>query len=118
MNVKQEIFNVVYSGMKAQDFARSYSNGECMYRGRNGMKCGVGHCIPDEHYSTGMEFEDASHPLIVEAVCARFGLQEDEYPFSLLSDIQTVHDDEDFDTMQERLENLARDYGLTIPSED
>lgn len=33
----------------------AYSNSSCMYRGDNGLRCAVGHCIKDEFYTPATE---------------------------------------------------------------
>lgn len=56
---KQEIFNIVYNGLKAQGFVKSVL-GEikrCAYRGDNDCKCAFGHLIPDEVYDKTLEDE-------------------------------------------------------------
>lgn len=45
---KQAMFNAAYIGLAGQGFERSFVEGEgCMYRGRDGKKCAIGHCLPD-----------------------------------------------------------------------
>lgn len=40
--------------------------GNCMYRGPNGLKCAIGHLIPDELYSP--EMEGMSARMVIEGV--------------------------------------------------
>lgn len=52
MITKQEIFNKALFGIREQNYKRSMKNvGElheaCAYRGEGGLKCAIGHCLPD-----------------------------------------------------------------------
>ena len=44
----QEIFDKALFGIRAQNYQRSVYDYSCRYRGENGTKCAVGHCIDDE----------------------------------------------------------------------
>jgi hypothetical protein len=46
----QAVFDVAYVGMAKQGFIQSANgNFDCMYRGPHGLKCAIGHCVPDEY---------------------------------------------------------------------
>ena len=44
----QEIFDKALFGIRAQNYAPSGTSGSCQYRGQNGTKCAIGHCIDDK----------------------------------------------------------------------
>jgi len=64
MMTRQEIFDTVYLGLKAQNFERSTSRPEstspenCLYR-HGDLKCAFGHLIPDEQYDPELETKSA-----------------------------------------------------------
>lgn len=55
----QEVFDKVLFALRKQGRASirytHSQNSECAYRGHDGMKCAVGHLIPDEKYNAGLE---------------------------------------------------------------
>lgn len=55
---KQEIFNKAIRALHAQP-QKSYDEftGTCFYRGPEGIKCAIGHLIPDEEYNPKFEGE-------------------------------------------------------------
>jgi hypothetical protein len=56
--VTEQEYKILMDAAKKTDAqgARSVgSNGLCRYRGPNGLKCFVGHMIPDEEYHSGLE---------------------------------------------------------------
>lgn len=55
---KQQLFDAAYLGLAKQGFKRSMNPDEpalCAYRGLGGLKCAIGHAIPDEKYQLDME---------------------------------------------------------------
>jgi len=104
---EQEIFNTVFLGLKGQGFVRSIRAGMCMYRGPNGLKCAVGHLIPDEKYEKDFEFGPLYN------VANAIGLKK----FVLfLSDLQSVHDrNPNPGLMEAELHAFAESRGLTVP---
>lgn len=51
----QQAFDKALFGIRAQGYKRSMKGIVCMYRGNNGTKCAVGHCIPDELYDPAFD---------------------------------------------------------------
>lgn len=47
---KQNMFNFVCRCLAIQQRRSADRNGDCLYRGPDGMKCAVGHCIPNGEY--------------------------------------------------------------------
>lgn len=74
------------------------SHGNCAYRGVNGVKCGIGHIIPDSVYRSGMDDPDSEDNSIA-GILTRFKshLKLDDVNInsdhlSFLADIQNSHD--------------------------
>jgi hypothetical protein len=51
----QEVFNIVSIHLLTQGQMSLNANGDCAYRGENGLMCAAGILIPDEAYRPGME---------------------------------------------------------------
>lgn len=62
----------------------------CAYRGEDGAKCMIGHCIDDEHYDPIFEGNSVIHAK--EALEASTGLTFNELEMSLLEAAQGAHD--------------------------
>lgn len=111
----QQVFDDAYRGLAAQGFERSAEDdgagSTCLYRGPEGRRCAVGHCIPDDLYR---EAYDAV--LTLEQVASRvkvFG----RIRFDDLRDLQRAHDSGfQPDLMKLNLADFANAHGLTIPS--
>lgn len=113
MTPNQKLFNDAYLGLKAQGFARSH-DGMCLYRGPNGTKCAIGHCIPDDDYRERFEGEgintcdDLAH--LMRSLYGDVGLK-------FMINLQNAHDQaftpED---MQKMLAAIAFEYELEIPA--
>jgi len=81
---RQEIFDLAWNGLKAQGFGKSRVPGKarCLYRGPDGLKCAIGHCIPDGNYrkkfDRGMELGGVLHAARISDADYDFarGLQE------------------------------------------
>jgi hypothetical protein len=122
----QEIFNIVYQGLKSQDFRQSVGtdiNRTCLYRGPNNTKCAFGHLIPDDVYDKRLE-ERSIQSLIdtkqdfKEQLSGFFEWlsQFSEDHLFLLRILQYAHDCYvDPSSMQKRLKEIAERYNLTIP---
>ena len=60
MPTRQETFDTVARALVKQGQPALNPGGWCSYRGVGGMRCAVGHLIPDELYSRNMEHVGAS----------------------------------------------------------
>jgi tRNA(Met) C34 N-acetyltransferase TmcA len=114
MLTKQEIFNKAYAGLKAQGFQRAVRDAGplaiCQYRGRNGLKCAIGHLIPDENYCPTLEGKGAE--LLVVREAANIPL---DVPISFLVDLQTCHDaGSSPEAMKRSLTVFSHQYNLKI----
>lgn len=112
----QELFDKVAihlltQGQKAQD-----SFGQCFYRTPEGLKCAVGVCIDDEHYSP--EFEGTSvgaetrNELALSKALIASGVRRDQ--FRLLQRLQVVHDACESPYWALQLADVAAEFGLTF----
>lgn len=109
------MFDTAYLGLKSQGFEKSYNpeGGICRYRTSHGLKCAIGHCIPDELYEE--RFESKSTKWIKELLDKKSSLFCD-IEYSFIHQLQKCHDlSEDSAEIQKRLENFARSKDLTIP---
>lgn len=60
----QKIYNTAMSGLSAQGFQRAVGEPEfCRYRAESGLKCALGHCIPDEDYDPLLDRDEAFWPV-------------------------------------------------------
>lgn len=117
----QQVFDDAYTGLASQGFRRSIGDKDigagCAYRGVSGLRCAIGHCIPDSKYHAELEgytptssSEDhpEGHPIF-----------RDLFPtvdcFDLL-ELQECHDyARSARSMQKKLEAFAESHGLAIP---
>lgn len=112
---RQEIFDIAYQGLAAQEFKQSKGGVGCAYRGYGGLKCAVGHLIEDANYHEDLEGIAADAPEVMRA--ARMS----DNHCQLLADMQGAHDGGDLnfivspDEMKERLSKVAAKHGLTVP---
>lgn len=110
---KQSLFDQAYRGLAAQGWKKSLDvDGGCVYRGLEGRRCAVGHCISDEEYTIQMEEIGGI------AAVTRRGYLKRLVPFSLfLEALQVAHDRAyEGDEMRELFEKLANIHGLSVPN--
>ena len=114
----QEIYDTVARALLAQGRPSICKYGRCLYRGPDGLKCAIGHLIPDENYDPKFEglgidnfFYDDVHG---------FGFNKKDK--NLLVDLQLAHDDTNhWQTNEEwrqiwkdRMLSVAKDFDLDI----
>ena len=113
---RQEIFNIVYSGLKSQDFQRSHLKEDgCLYNGPNNTHCAMGWLLHHLSIDTGN----------IEGKCVSktlWSMLDLDYPGkelnTFLSTLQSAHDDSDNPKdMESRLGRLAAKYGVEVPKE-
>lgn len=110
----QEIFNIVWNGLKSQGFEQSMMNhylwGEtCAYRGDNGCKCAAGWLIPDEEYDFRREGSGiADYPWFKDNF--------DHNELHIIGELQIIHDRCDVPkVLEKQLIDFAKQNDLTIP---
>jgi hypothetical protein len=105
---KQEVFDKVKKHLLTQNKKSLNDYGSCMYRTSNGLKCAIGCLIPDDKYHLRIE-----HRGIDELLKSSFlNLEElldikDKEDFSLLKELQMLHDNTDVEDWKEELKLLA-----------
>lgn len=107
----QEIFSTAFIGLRNQGFERSMAFGGCMYRGEGGLKCAIGHCIPDEKYTFDLEGAAADIPMIMKAIGA-----DNKIALPVI-ELQEAHDNgSNPRRMEILLREFAEQYGLEVPA--
>jgi len=94
MKLKQEIFAKAAAGLASQNWERSLSCNICSYRGPLGLKCAIGHLIPDDRYSADIENKTVFHKVVAEAIpeLDRFAGTVPLALAQFLRDLQHAHD--------------------------
>jgi hypothetical protein len=112
---KQEAFDRMVRGLRDQGWRKStFPDGRCAYRGEGGLKCAIGHLIPDEKYTSNMDNAWSPYGVLCEVKIS----VEDQRPWSFLSDCQNAHDDaHNRLDMHQRLQAVAAEYSLTFPTD-
>lgn len=117
----QEMFDTAYLKIIQQGQKCTAHNGGCKYRGPSGLKCAIGHMIPDD---LAKAWDDRTNSSILHIRdTPKFPvpdfLKENR---TLASEIQQAHDyGGDYDHSEfvkgfkERMAQVAKDYKLTIP---
>jgi hypothetical protein len=123
---RQEIFNVVWTGLKAQGFQQSLNDGgsECAYRAPDGCKCAFGHLIPDELYDNKIEgsavgiFVQRYYKNIIPKLCDWFMETFDPEDLDFIRELQKIHDYvASPEQMEKELRRYARENRLDIPND-
>lgn len=120
---RQEIFNTVYTGLRAQGFEPSIvMDDACAYRGQEGRKCAIGFLIPDDRYSEDLE---GCNPWTLESAgyfSSKFGKidadpEKKAEDVFFLNQLQSLHDSSVIykDSMRNDFEDFAKKNNLTIP---
>lgn len=117
MHTRQELFNMAYIGLTSQMWNQSFVQGQgCSYRDHeNGLKCAVGHMIPDDRYDSAFEGSTVRFGSMSEEIRKAAGISDEDSKFA--AKMQSIHDDV-YTTplqMKERFETLAVQYDLKIP---
>lgn len=124
---RQEMFDKAVRGLHAQGYRRAVVRDDeggtaCRYRAHGGLRCAVGHLIPDELYkrsfngcalpaAAGGDLSGFPRALLaaLDAICSR-----DQWPF--LKELQRCHDNSETpEEVRERLANFAKRHRLTFP---
>ncbi len=112
LKTRQELFTLAWNGLKDQGFQPSLmaSGDDCAYRGKDGRKCALGHCMTDEAYKPSMEGLGAYSPIIMSAC----GISDADSYFA--DCLQICHDTASGPEHMERsLRDFARGQGLSVP---
>ena len=117
----QTALNEAAAGLMKQGRRSMNAAGDCLYRGPNGLRCGIGLILPDELYDDGLE----GKPVVV--IISRPEISEYFRGVStdVLIAIQNTHDlagqvhvdggDEWRRVIARQLRDVAEDYRLSVP---
>ena len=108
---KQEVFDKVSSSLLAQNAKSKSFISRCAYRGDDGMKCGIGFLIADEHYDNSFENKPVTNDGVKAALYAS-GVDYCKMSI-LLQELQETHDRFTTESWKPQLRVLAKDQGLT-----
>lgn len=116
----QEIFNKALFGIREQNYKQSDNRDSCAYRGNNGTKCAVGHCIDDATAERWDALGDSSIRSIFHHSPEEYSKVFDNEQLPLLADLQAVHDTT-LDPLsfafgqaefEQEMKNIARGFNL------
>ena len=108
----QTLFDTVVIALRKQVLPSKNEEGFCLYRGPHGLKCAVGHLIPDEMYMEEMEDVVASHlPERYSEIEELF----DDCSMDLIDALQEIHDECHPKKWEEEWKTVAQDYNLIMP---
>lgn len=131
LQILQTLFSNAYIGLKRQDWQKAVDDGSCKYKIRN-LKCGIGHSIHEENYTESIEGKpvyvalqrdvecnikyDGGEQPVFKALNIEH-LNKDKIFGRILGKLQSCHDSLD-GSVQNRFEEFADKYELTIPDDD
>jgi hypothetical protein len=110
----QEVFNRVWERAKDNRCANG-PDGGCMYRNPDGLKCFIGHLIPDELYEAEMEGRTVRR-LLEEYPNTFLALGLTGANLPLMQALQNVHDYRYPEMWERELRQIAIVYSLTVPA--
>lgn len=129
--IQQDLFNQAYNGLRNQNWQRSINvvndTESCRYRSETGLKCAVGHCIPDNLYKKDV-YEGRSFVIPFYDNCIQLTtgdcVKPGEYCRAervlleeFLSCIQFAHDlNNDPNNVKREMDHIADIYKLEIPA--
>lgn len=132
MSNKQELFNQSVLGVYSQGKpSRDPVTLDCQYRGPDGLKCAVGHILPDEAYNSRLEGNTVWNDTVIGALGLK--MSEDKDTLFMLQELQRLHDcqtlvgdepseaeisqyQDDFKTYwAEGCKVIAQKYGVQMP---
>jgi hypothetical protein len=120
----QDAYDKVLKAIRKQKYIRSNdnSNGVCVYRGPDGLRCAAGHLIPNSLYYKGMEGKRVGKLMASYPEIAKYFKNVDG---DLLGDLQMAHDirlSSEGNSLgwETKMKEIAKDYNLvyTEPSKE
>ena len=106
----QEIFDFVWTKLYEQG-EQSIERCDCRYRTTGGLKCAVGHLIPDDLYEENMEGRT------VRVISEHYSLPSDvfnRYNEGFLNELQAAHDSAGTINFLEHLASQMRDIAVRM----
>lgn len=118
MKTVQDAFDICVNHLLTQKVkSLSWSDRDeaetCRYRGYNGLMCGIGPLIDDNHYSFTLEGRAVDNPQVI--TCLRDSGWGDicDANLNVLRDVQGVHDYSSTEKWEEALKQLAVSHNLS-----
>ncbi len=113
----QQVYDACYTGLALQGFTQSVDeDGDCMYRGEQSKKCGIGHTVPDELCNFPYGANGCSIASMLSDNTQWFELFGNIEP-AALGALQECHDmNPNPEDMKAALAKYAECMNLTIPS--
>ena len=122
----QQVFDNALFGIRQQNYVASGTDDSgfnCLYRGPGGLKCGIGHSIPDELYRESMEGKCIGSLTTDLEYRAWFGVLLRDVSLELATRLQDAHDSAahlapstnklDPGAFEVRMEGIASRFDLT-----
>lgn len=119
---RQMVFNDVWTKLFEQGGRSMLPDGRmCAYRGKDGLKCAVGHLIPDDAYRSNIEGTSAYYDEVSGLIDRKYGTVSDipDDP-DFLRELQNIHDglpdvppEEWRKEFEKQMTDFAKDYGLS-----
>lgn len=91
---KQRIIDHIKTNFKGKSVSKKANGEQCMYRGPNGKKCGVGLFIPDDKYHPDLDNAQASGGTSAYHVLTRHVEIQQHMPLNIdeMGKFQRIHD--------------------------
>lgn len=108
----QTAFNRAVQALRRQGKQSVDRGGICLYRGPDKLKCAIGHLIPDRVYDGEMENRNPFNLCEQSPYLRRLFTDCD---LTFLSELQVIHDQTMPEGWEEKWEQLALRWNLTMP---
>jgi hypothetical protein len=107
----QEAFNIMVQHLRKQGRKSVLldDHNSCAYRGADGLKCAIGALLSDNEYKA--EFEGKPVNFLLD-----YGLLRN-LDNGLLMEMQNVHDFAPVHRWEDRFQDMAEEYSLTLPED-
>lgn len=119
MKTLQQVFNQAFRGLRKQGWKKSVAadGTTCMYRGPNGLRCAIGHAIPNSRYMKKFEEYSVINGTILRAALGvGTGYSGPIDLHGVLFSLQNCHDSaRGRKDMERSMLEFAQRYGLTVP---
>lgn len=110
---KQKVFNQVVIHLITQNERAFGPRGNCVYRGKDGLRCAIGCLIPDDKYNEDMEGTPLSKK---QSVQDAISLKMSSLHLQLLVSLQFIHDHTTPHHWETELKAIAKQNKLSFPS--
>lgn len=111
---RQEIFNKVAIHLISQGRKAFSSEGECLYKTKEGLKCAIGCLIDAEDYDSTLENKRVSNLLMKKYLKDHCNINVDLHRNFFIS-LQNIHDGYDPGLWKDKLISFGEEYYLDLP---